>query len=99
MPHLPEQGNYYISHEDFCRDHGAVIQADPIAPNDNITFPITVDALTKQWIESIATPLQLMMEASKRPRYFVPFNGGYHYEFAGNSVAARWDTCACTSLF
>jgi hypothetical protein len=82
MPHLPEQGDYYVTYEDFCKQHGAPIEADPTDPQIQIVFSPTVGVQTKQWIEANTKSLSLMAEASKRSRYFIPFNGGYHYELA-----------------
>jgi hypothetical protein len=78
MPHLPEQGDYYVTYEDFCKQHGAPIEADPTDPQIQIVFSPTVGVQTKQWIEANTKSLSLMAEASKRSRYFIPFNGGYH---------------------
>ena len=71
MGHLPEEGDYLIQYEDFVKAHGGPAQMDlPTA------WPATITPLAEQWVAANEHPLKLLVEASKRPRFFIPFDGG-----------------------
>jgi hypothetical protein len=76
MQHLPKEGRYYVRYEDWCKAHAAQQEDDPTDPSDAIHWPLKVSASTEQWIKDNERPLELIIEASKKPRYFMPFNGG-----------------------
>lgn len=76
MPHLPEQGDYYVPYAEYCKQHGVVPEDDPTDPTGTIVFPMSISPQTRQWIEANERPLALLAEASRRPRFFIPFNGG-----------------------
>jgi hypothetical protein len=76
MPHLPEEGDYFIRYEDYCRQHTAAEEEDPIDPASPIHWPLTVKPVTREWITANEKPLALLAEACKRARFFIPFYGG-----------------------
>lgn len=75
MPHLPEKGDYFVRYEDFLKQHGITAMGDS-EPDLPTTWPIKIDSLTEQWVKANDHPLELLIEASKRPRFFIPFDGG-----------------------
>jgi len=78
MPHLPEAGDYYVTYDDYVSQHtGMLAEDDPTDPGGPIVWPIKAGDQTQEWIKANEKPLALLAEASKRPRYFIPFNGGY----------------------
>jgi hypothetical protein len=81
MPHLPETSDYFVTYDDYCKQHPSVVpEDDPTDPNDRIIWPIKANDQTQQWVKLNEKPLALLAEAVKRPRYFIPFNGGYRTE-------------------
>src|SRR5207248_2128742 len=47
-----------------------------VDPQSDVVWPVKINSATEQWIKDNDKPLSLLAEASKKPRYFVPFNGG-----------------------
>ncbi|HSV14918.1 MAG TPA: hypothetical protein VLI90_11700, partial [Tepidisphaeraceae bacterium] len=77
-PHLPEAGNYFVTYDDYVAQHpGTMVEDDPTDPNGPVVWPNKVSDLTRQWLKSNEKPLALLAEATKRPRYFIPFYGGF----------------------
>ena len=57
------------------KQHGVAAMGDT-EPDLPTTWPIKIDSLTEQWVKANGHPLELLIEASKRPRFFIPFDGG-----------------------
>ncbi len=76
MPHLPEQGDYLTDLDAYCKLHSLPVQ--PAPPDGDIpsTWPVQIEPTRQQWIESNARPLDLLVQASSRTRFFIPFDGG-----------------------
>jgi hypothetical protein len=79
MPHLPEQGDYFIGLDEYARQHPL---ADEEArggfdATDPFLFPLTVPPDIAQWVKANEKPLALLTQAVTRPRFFIPFYGGY----------------------
>ncbi len=72
MPHLPEQGNYLVCYDDFIKQQDTIAAA----PDLPTTWPATISPLTAQWVKANDHALELLTEASKRSRFFIPFDGG-----------------------
>jgi hypothetical protein len=73
MPHLPETGDYFISKEDYLKQHPSTEEFD--IPED-FSWPLTIGPNTRAWVAANEKPLAKLIEATRRPRYFIPFNGG-----------------------
>jgi len=76
MPHLPEQGDYLTDLNAYCTRHFLPVPPDPPDGDIPATWPVHIEPLRQQWIESNAHPLDLLTQASARTRYFIPFDGG-----------------------
>ena len=72
MAHLPDTGDYYITYRQYFTQH----PAHDIDPTQPLPDTITLKPEMTQWIEANQKPLALFTEASKRSRFFIPFNGG-----------------------
>ena len=77
MPPLPNDGDYFVTFDEYKHDHPADDAADTTEPDLPSKWPVTISPLTAQWIKANEKPLSLFTEASKRSRYFIPFNGGH----------------------
>jgi len=75
MPHLPEHGDYLLRYEDFIKQQGAT-SAGAYPADLPTTWPVTISPLAAQWVRANDHPLELLVEASKRSRFFIPFDGG-----------------------
>jgi len=75
MPHLPEQGDYLVRYDDFVKQHDGMA-AGGYPADLPTTWPVTIDPLAAQWVKANEHPLELLIEASKRSRFFIPFDGG-----------------------
>ena len=82
MQHLPEHGDYLIEYDGYCLAHSSQGEPNPFASDapTPIPWPLIVKPITAQWIKENEKPLALITEASKRPRFFIPFYGGYRPE-------------------
>ncbi|HEX4796262.1 MAG TPA: hypothetical protein VH370_20905 [Humisphaera sp.] len=79
MPHLPEKGDYFISYDDYAKQKGAQItDPDPMEYTKPQPWPAKPSDLTLDWLKANDGPLAKIEQATLRPRYFVPFNGGNH---------------------
>ena len=76
MPHLPQDGDYLIAFDAWCKNHSAAQEDDPVDPKADIAWPVKISSSTEQWLKDNDKPLSLLAEASKKSRYFVPLNGG-----------------------
>jgi len=78
MAHLPEKGDYLVRYDDFLKQHEAGVGAGKARdlPELGKTWPVKIDALTAQWVNANEGPLDLLVEGSKRPRFYIPFDGG-----------------------
>ena len=77
MAHLPEEGDYLITYETFTKDRGGE-PADPdvLDNSQGYTWPREPSPVTTAWLKANERPLEKVIEATKRPRYFIPFDGG-----------------------
>jgi hypothetical protein len=79
MPHLPAQGDYFVSFQDFTKQKTGIPQSLDTdqdvrtAPQGKLPSPTP---LIKDWLASNKKPLARLHEASLRTRFFIPFNGG-----------------------
>ena len=80
MPHLSEHGDYFISHDDYTKQHPQWVRPDAVDLNSPSTWPTQTDELTAQWVRDNNKPLALITQASKQPRFFIPLFAGYRYE-------------------
>jgi len=77
MPHLPEKGDYFVSYENFAKQKKAEItDPDPMDYTKVQPWPAKPSDLTLDWLKTNEGPIAKIEQASLRPRYFVPFNGG-----------------------
>jgi hypothetical protein len=76
MAPVPDQGEYFQTYEAYCKAHSMAPDPDPTHTHSPATQPAPVNDLTRQWIKENEKPLALITEASKRDRFFMPFNGG-----------------------
>jgi len=82
MPHLPENGDYFVEYDDFAKKNPALVQANQSTdgPDELVSatsWPVTITPLTAAWIKANQKPLDLVVQASKRPRLFFPFYAGH----------------------
>ncbi len=76
MPHLPQKGDYFIEYSHYTVN-GANDEDDDIGdPNLPLHWPIKIRPNADKWLKDNEKPLGLLTEASKRTRFFIPFNGG-----------------------
>ena len=78
MPPLPEKGDYFVSFADFSKSQGGNSKDLPsedgdIPESESATRP---SSMVDEWIATNEKPMAKIREASLKPRYFVPFNGG-----------------------
>lgn len=72
MPRLAERGEYLILYEDFCKQH-SLPDDPPEAPHQ---WPWTLSPIAADWVKANQRPLELVVEASHRQRFFIPFDDG-----------------------
>ncbi len=80
MPPFPSQGDYFVLYKDYCKQHPELTPLESNDLNHPQPWPIKVDELTARWIKDSTKSLAFATEASKRPRFFIPFYAGYRYE-------------------
>jgi hypothetical protein len=79
MPHLPEQGDYFVTYEEFTKKKTGKAQSlendqdARTAPRGKLEKPTP---MIRDWLATNEKPLAKIREASLRTRYFIPFNGG-----------------------
>jgi hypothetical protein len=78
MPHLPEQGDYFITYEAFTKENAE--PGDPDLADNKRCYPWVkeLSQQTRDWLKANETPLAKIEEATRRPRLWIPFNGGNH---------------------
>jgi hypothetical protein len=79
MAHVPEQGDHFVTYEDYCHDH-SISEGNEFDADKPLQWPVTLSASTVQWVNANEKPLALIAEATRRPRFFIPWNGGYRPE-------------------
>jgi hypothetical protein len=94
MPHLPEQGDYLTGFDDYCKLHST-----PLPPNFSpgdfpTTWPADITPAMRQWIESNAHPLDLLVQASLRTRFSIPWDGGNRPEMLEQVLIPHVDAFA-----
>ncbi|MEA2711508.1 MAG: hypothetical protein QOF78_4109 [Phycisphaerales bacterium] len=84
MPPLPETGDYFQHHDKFPEDPNAGEQepANDLAPLLERPWKASERPQTAAWLKANEKPLARIVEASKRPRFYYPFNAGYRPETA-----------------
>ena len=80
MPHLPEQGDYFITHDEYTKQHPEWVREDLTDMNYPFTWPTKVDDLTAHWVKDNTKALSLVTQASRQTRFFIPLFAGYRYE-------------------
>jgi len=80
MPHLPEQGDYYVTFDEFMNQHPAEDDPDVTAPGDAIKLPVAFKPATEAWVKANEKPLAILSEAALKTRFYIPFNGGHRTE-------------------
>jgi hypothetical protein len=76
MPHLPEQGDYFVSYDEFTKQKTGKAQwFETDAPNAPQQLPDPTPMI-RDWLNANEKPLAKIREASLRTRFFIPFNGG-----------------------
>jgi hypothetical protein len=76
MAHLPDKGNYFVIYETYCKNHSIATDSPGFDPEGPMNWPPTFDPLVVQWVEANEKPLDLIVQASNRPRFFLPWYGG-----------------------
>lgn len=76
LEHLPEDGDYLVDYEAYCRKQRLVPEDDPLDRKTLAPWPVKIGPVTAQWIKDNEKPLNLIVEASRRPRFFLPYYGG-----------------------
>src|SRR5437762_1118806 len=76
MAALADKGDYYITYADYFRSRTIENDSDPTDAKTRLIWPVTFDPAIAEWVQANEKPLALLTEASHRPRYFIPFNGG-----------------------
>jgi hypothetical protein len=104
MAPLPDSGNYFVNYYDFCKTHSLTPDQNTSAPGepamlDSGAVATPISAVTRQWIEANRKPLDALVEASKRSRFFMPLNCGYRVDIICEAILAylnpmRWSAQA-----
>jgi hypothetical protein len=79
MPHLPESGDYFIPFDEYCKQHSITEPQDWADQTIPKTWPPKLDDSMQQWVKTNDKPLDVLVRASQRPRFFIPINAGYRY--------------------
>jgi hypothetical protein len=76
MPHLPEQGDYFVTDEAFTKKPAE--PGDPDLADNKHAYQWAKDLSpqTLDWLKANDRPLAKIHEAVQRPRLWIPFNGG-----------------------
>ena len=84
MPPLPETGDYFQEQDKFYEvAQKADDPKNELIPLMTHPWKATDRPRTAAWLAANEKPLAVMIEASKRPRYFMPANGGTRPESLG----------------
>ena len=76
MAHLPEQGDYFIPLQTYAKSHAGTPKLDAVDLTRPETWPSTDTPFTASWLKANEKPLATIELATRRPRYFIPFDGG-----------------------
>jgi hypothetical protein len=80
MAHIPETGDYYVTEDDYFKANSADLP-DPPQPDlfadAPLHWPLVIPPGVQHWVDANQKPLLQFVEASKRPRFFIPFFGGF----------------------
>jgi hypothetical protein len=101
MAPLPETGDYFVEYDDFCKAHSLTPDPNTTTPGEPATLDsgavaTPVSAVTRQWIEANRKPLDALVEASKRPRFFMPLNCGYRVDILCSALLSYFDPMRCS---
>jgi hypothetical protein len=93
MAPLSETGDYFVAYDDFCQAHSLTPDPNTSTPGepamlDSGAVAMPISAVTRQWIEANRKPLDALVEASKRPRFFMPLNCGYRVDIICSAILA-----------
>ncbi len=78
MPPLPEQGDYFVAYADFARSRSlpATKEAVDWSLPEPFTYPSDISPEIAKWVERNDAALTRIVEATRRPRFFVPVFAG-----------------------
>jgi len=79
MSPLPQNGDYFVTYDDYCTAHSITNTNDP-AFEVPTAFPLKLPPSAADYLKINQKPLDLIIEASGRPRFFIPFYAGYRVE-------------------
>jgi hypothetical protein len=82
MAHLPETGDYYVTDDDYFKVNSAE-RSDPqpdFFSDAPLHWPVVIPPGVRHWVDANEKPLVQFVEASKRPRFFIPYLGGFRPE-------------------
>ncbi|HUB27882.1 MAG TPA: hypothetical protein VL992_20830 [Tepidisphaeraceae bacterium] len=75
MAHLPEVGDYFVTYDDYCHDHS--ISGDAAFGADSpLSWPLTITPSVRDWIKANQKPLDLIVQATGRERFYIPWDAG-----------------------
>src|SRR5687768_5635911 len=79
VPPPPETGHYFQPRKSFLEDPAAGEDEPPndLAPLLERPWKIAEHPRTAEWLKANEKPLAKLVEASKRTRFFYPYNAGY----------------------
>lgn len=76
MEPLPAKGDYWVEYDDDREALKERDEFDGLNVSATATWPLKVGPKTRQWVAANERPLRLLAEASRRPRFFIPFYAG-----------------------
>lgn len=81
MPHVPEKGDSFVTFDEYKRAHArdggfAEEGLEWSDFTDAMKWPPPISPGQRQWVKDSKVPLDVLVEASKRSRFFIPFYGG-----------------------
>jgi len=76
MPHLADKGDYFVGYEPYCRKHSADGGGDPLFTSPQLRWPPSIAPIAAQWVKENEKPLDLIVESSRRTRFFIPWYAG-----------------------
>jgi hypothetical protein len=76
MEPLPAKGDYWVEYDDDREALKERNEFDGLNVSPTAAWPPTVGPRTRQWVAANERPLRLLTEASRRPRFFIPFYAG-----------------------
>jgi hypothetical protein len=78
MQPLSPTGSYFVPFDAFSKGKSFVAETDLAEEVDSdTTWPVAIGPGMRAWIAANAQPLDLMVEGSKRPEFFIPLYAGY----------------------